>query len=194
VPILPENETTRRQLLALSPLLALLLLSAFLATGLLDTEPRVKESRIIGFDITDFDVKSLTSEDSFSPALWKNKIVVLNIFASWCKPCLVEHPVLMRLSQTGKVEMLGLAWRDTPENAAQWLNKHGNPFHHVGVDPGGKSSFALALTGVPETYVIDQYGKIAYHYKSAVTDEIVDEIILPMVQKLRNTNAPASRR
>ncbi|MFO0389230.1 MAG: redoxin family protein [Alphaproteobacteria bacterium] len=174
------------------PLLALLLLVLLLASGLFDnSDDEPKKSRVVGLNVGDFTIPTLDGKATISPQHWSGKVVVVNIFASWCEPCVIEHPVLMRLAKTGKVEIVGVAWKDKPENTAGFLKKYGVPFHQIGTDTSGDTTFAFALTGVPETYIIDKEGKIAYNYKAPITDEIVDTIILPMVDYLKKANAPA---
>lgn len=163
----------------------MLLLAFCLAFGLFSgSDSTVRESRLIGYNVSDFSISTLDGKSSITPETWKNKIVVVNIFASWCEPCIVEHPVLMRLAQTGKVEMVGIAWKDKPKKVTEWLQKHGMPFHHIGIDTEGKTTFAFGLTGVPETFIIDKKGTIAYNYKAPIDDKLVNEVILPMVEFL----------
>jgi cytochrome c biogenesis protein CcmG/thiol:disulfide interchange protein DsbE len=177
------------QFMRILPLIVLFLLAMLLATGLFNSsDDKPKESRVIGLNVADFTIPTLDGKATISPKNWLGKIVVVNIFASWCEPCAVEHPVLMRLAKTGKVEVVGIAWKDKPENTAGFLKKYGVPFHQIGSDANGDTTFAFALTGVPETYIIDKEGKIAYNYKAPITDEMVDTIILPMVDFLRKQN------
>lgn len=177
------------QFFRILPLIVLFFLSLLLAAGLFNSgDDNPKESRVIGLNVSDFTIPTLDGKANVSPKHWLGKVVVVNIFASWCEPCAAEHPVLMRLAKTGKVEIVGIAWKDKPENTAGFLKKYGVPFHQIGSDAKGDTTLAFALTGVPETYIIDQQGKIAYNYKAPITDKMVDEIILPMVDYLRKNN------
>src|SRR5690606_8784972 len=84
---------------------------------------------------------------------------LLNIFASWCVPCRLEHPVLMRLSAEG-TPIYGIDWKETPAAGAAWLAEHGDPYRKVGNDEAGRIGIDLGVTGVPETFVIDRRGRV----------------------------------
>ncbi len=163
----------------------MLLLALFLAFGLFGSGDEIKKSRLIGYNVSDFSIPTLDNKSVITPDLWKGKVVVVNIFASWCEPCTIEHPALMRLSQSQKVEIIGIAWKDKPEKVAAWLKERGVPFHHIGVDTDGKITFGFGLTGVPETFIIDKKGKIAFNHKAPIDEEMVDDVILPMIEFLR---------
>ncbi|MBI1236932.1 MAG: redoxin family protein [Alphaproteobacteria bacterium] len=195
MPISPKNPETASRFVRLLPLIVLLAVSMALAFGNFSApEKERRKPSSIGYSAGNVDIPSIDGKTRFTSDLWNNKIVVVNVFASWCKPCLAEHPALMRLAQTGKVEMLGIAWKDKPDNAAGWLRTRGNPYHHIGVDEKGETTTALGLTGVPETLILDKHGKIAYHYKAAIDDTLVNSVILPMIEHLRQPDAnPAQR-
>lgn len=176
----------RSHLIRLIPLFVMLLLSIGLAAGLFtgDHKP-FEDSPLLGYDMAPFNVPTLGSDQpNFAPREWKGKVVVLNIFASWCKPCLAEHKIWMDLAKRGKVNLYGLAWKDTPENISRWLTTHGNPYQLIGVDQRGNATIPLALTGIPETFVIGPTGNIFYHRQDPVTQELVDNIIVPLVEKI----------
>ena len=80
-------------------------------------------------------------------------LVLVNFFASWCAPCLVEHPLLTRLSS--RVPVYGVAWRDEPADTRTWLATHGNPYHGVSLDPESTIGLEFGVYGVPETFFID---------------------------------------
>jgi cytochrome c biogenesis protein CcmG/thiol:disulfide interchange protein DsbE len=170
----------------LAPLLVMLLISMILASGLWrgDSEP-FEENTLIGRDIATFRIPALGGNNAmFSPRDWRGKVVVLNVFASWCEPCVEEHKLWMKIAKEKKLYLYGLAWKDTPAKVSEWLNKHGNPYQMIGVDEYGASTIALALTGVPETFVLDQNGTIYFHYQMPVTDDVLYNLIVPLVDKL----------
>jgi cytochrome c biogenesis protein CcmG, thiol:disulfide interchange protein DsbE len=172
-----------RLLLAL-PLILLALFALLL--GFARKDGQAPDSRLVGTVLAPFEVPLSSAPDQpFSSHLWRGKVIVLNAFASWCLPCAAEHPVLMRLAESGKAEIYGLAWKDKPEKIEAWLAGRGNPYRMVGIDEKGAATVALGLTGVPETFVIGPDGTIAWHYKSNLTDEIVSRDILPLIESLR---------
>jgi len=171
------------KLLRAVPLIVMLLLAIMLAFGLLHSHSPREGERPIGYAVSPFDIPSLSGQ-RFSPATWHGRVALLNAFASWCESCTAEHDMVMKIAHTGKVAIYGLAWRDKPEKVTQWISVYGNPYQSIGVDEYGKSTVALALTGVPETFVFDKNGAIAYHYAGILPNDIVDGVILPLVEKL----------
>lgn len=104
--------------------------------------------------------------------------VLLNVFASWCAPCVIEAPVLNTLRRQG-VTLWGVAFRDKPEAIAAFLEKHGNPFARIGYDPSGAATGPLALTGVPESLLIDGGGTIRWRWPAGITEDMARDVVLP---------------
>lgn len=168
------------------PLLILLLLCLALAFNL-PGRSQAPVSPLVGTVPAAFSVAVLDNpQAAFSPEIWKGKVVMLNAFASWCESCIAEHPVLMKLAESGKVEIFGLGWRDQPEKLRAWLEKRGNPYRLAGVDEHGKTTVALGLSGVPETFVFDRHGRVAYNSKAPLTEEEINNVILPLMEKLQH--------
>ncbi len=175
------------QFLRLLPLLIVLAISALLATGLLNTH--ITRGAMINKIIPAFNIDLVaTPQIKMTQETWKGQVAIINIFASWCKPCQQEHATLMRLAQTGKANVYGIAWRDTAPNIVKYLNALGNPYQQVGNDEFGRSTIPFALTGVPETLVVDRDGKVYYHYVSALTDDEVNKNIIPLIDRLNTTH------
>lgn len=103
---------------------------------------------------------------------------VLNVWASWCAPCRIEHPVLMKLNEEG-IPIYGLVYRDRPGDAAAFLTELGNPFTGLSADPDGRAALQMGIVGVPETFVIDARGNIIERYQGAVTQEVWDAVLEP---------------
>jgi cytochrome c biogenesis protein CcmG/thiol:disulfide interchange protein DsbE len=166
------------------PFLTLLLLCVVLGVTL-SSRPTVT-SKIIGQKPDDFLLPLLNHETpvSFSAQI-NEKPTIVNIFASWCESCRVEHPTLLQLARTQEANIMGIAWRDTPEKIKAWLAAHGNPYHRVLVDGRGISTVPLALTGVPETFVFNKDGVIVYNNKSALTEEELRDVVIPLIKKLQ---------
>lgn len=97
--------------------------------------------------------------------------MVVNVWASWCLPCLDEHPVLMEGARrwSDRVEFVGLAYRDAPEAVRDWLGRHGNPFSRVVLDPNGRAGIELGVYGVPETFFVDAGGRIVHKHVGALS-------------------------
>ena len=110
--------------------------------------------------------------------------MVVNFFASWCVPCRIEHPLLMRLSQQDHVPIYGIAYKDKPEDAAKLLAQMGDPYRRIGLDQNGRTGLDFGVYGVPETYVIDRDGHIRKRFVGPLTPEQVRDELLPLLQKL----------
>lgn len=102
--------------------------------------------------------------------------VLVNVWASHCAPCMVEHPVLERLAAAG-VPIHGINYNDTPDKAAAFLKRMGDPFQNIGVDPDGRAAVEWGVTGMPETFAIDAEGRIRGHYRGALTPEIARALL-----------------
>lgn len=119
----------------------------------------------------------------FNPAVLKGQVSLVNVWGSWCVNCLYEHPTFLRLKQEG-VLIYGLAWNDTPEAAAQWLERYGNPYEQVGLDQEGGSVALFGVTGAPETFLVDKTGTIRMRIVGAVTEDVWRDQLGPAYTKL----------
>ncbi len=175
-----------RDMFRLIPLLIMLVICIAIASGLFgDPKKPFESAPLVGYDVVPFNVPTLgSSQMRFAPRDWRGKVVILNVFASWCVPCQDEHKIWMNLARSGKVLIYGLAWKDTPEKVSAWLNQNGNPYQLIGVDSNGNTTVALALTGVPETFLIGPTGSIFYHSQGPVTQELLDTVLVPLAEKL----------
>ena len=163
--------------------LAFIALVLLLAIGL-RLNPREVPSPLIGKPAPVFDLPLLHAPDKrFSHKDMLGEVWVLNVWASWCPPCLVEHPVVTQLSKT--VPVVGLNYKDTREDALPWLKRNGDPFKYALFDPNGRIAMDYGVYGVPETYVIDQKGVIRYKHIGPLTPEVAQKKLAPLVQELR---------
>jgi cytochrome c biogenesis protein CcmG/thiol:disulfide interchange protein DsbE len=113
------------------------------------------------------------------------KVWLLNVWASWCVSCRVEHPVLLAFSKTGIAPMVGLDYKDVPADAERWLAQFGNPYVLSAVDATGRTGIDYGVYGVPETYVIDKAGTIRFKQIGPVTQDVLDAKIVPLIRKLQ---------
>ena len=156
-----------------------------LQTG--DYNPRGVPSVLIGRPAPDFTLPPL--EGSGLPALSSADLrgpfpgpVLMNFWASWCVPCIVEHPQLMRLKAEG-VPLFGINYKDTPADAAAFLTRHGNPFTRLGCDEPGRVAIDWGVYGVPETYLIDRQGMIRWRYAGPITPVVVAQDLRPLLRR-----------
>lgn len=169
---------------ALIPLALFLVIAAFLFAGL-DLNPREVPSPLVGKAAPAFDLPVLHQPDKrFTPADMKGKPWMLNVWASWCVTCRDEHPVLVALAKQDVIPILGLNYKDQPEDARRWLKQFGDPYVFSVMDAEGRVGIDYGVYGVPETYIIDGAGVIRLKHIGALTPEIVSAKILPLLKAM----------
>ncbi|MGJ4943585.1 DsbE family thiol:disulfide interchange protein [Bradyrhizobium sp. HKCCYLS1011] len=170
----------------LAPLLAFMGLTAGLAFSL-SNDPRRMPSTLIDKPTPSFNMASLDGKDAgFSNTDLKGGVMLLNVFASWCPGCRVEHPMLLKLAETSGIPIFGLNWKDTRSDGARWLARHGSPYTRVGSDEPGRVGIDFGVTGVPETFVIDRTGRIRFRYPGPLTEEVWRDEFEPLLKALRS--------
>jgi len=164
--------------------LGFIALVLLLALGL-RLNPREVPSPLIGKPAPAFELPLLHAPDKrLSQKDMLGSVWVLNVWASWCPPCLVEHPVVTELAKS--VPVVGLNYKDTREDALPWLKRNGDPFKFSLFDANGRIAMDYGVYGVPETYVIDQQGVIRYKHIGPLTPEVAQKKVAPLVQELRS--------
>ena len=159
-------------------------LIALLAFGL-RLNPREVPSPLIGKPAPAFELPLLTEPDKrFSQKDMLGKVWIMNVWASWCPPCLVEHPVVTRIAQSGLAPVVGLNYKDARDDALPWLKRNGNPYQLIVFDANGRIGIDYGVYGVPETYVIDRKGVIRYKHIGPLTADIVQQKVEPLVKEL----------
>lgn len=109
--------------------------------------------------------------------------VVVNFWASWCPPCVEEHPVLMDLKQQG-VRVWGIAYKDSADKSKKFLDRHGNPFARIARDDPGRVAIDWGVTGVPESFIVDGNGVVRWHMAGPLTAKMVQEQLLPALRAI----------
>jgi cytochrome c biogenesis protein CcmG/thiol:disulfide interchange protein DsbE len=177
----PASWAAARYLLPLGAFLALAIL---LGVGL-GLNPREVPSPLVGKPAPHFELPQLHRPDqNFSEQDMRGKVWMLNVWASWCVACREEHPVLVELSKSGVLPIVGLNYKDQREDGIAWLARFGDPYLLSAFDIKGKVGIDYGVYGVPETYVIDKQGVIRYKRIGIVTPDIVKSKILPLVSEL----------
>jgi cytochrome c biogenesis protein CcmG/thiol:disulfide interchange protein DsbE len=108
------------------------------------------------------------------------------VWASWCVPCHDEAPLLQELRGDRRFQIIGINYKDVPENARRFLGRYGNPFDAVGVDANGRAAIEWGVYGVPETYVVGRDGKIAFKLVGPITPENIDSVLRREIEKALN--------
>ena len=117
------------------------------------------------------------------PAAFKGKVSVVNVWASWCVPCHDEAPLLTALARDKRLQMVGINYKDSPDNARRFLGRYGNPFSIVGVDGNGRGSIEWGVYGVPETFVVGREATILYKMVGPVTPDNIDSVLKVEIEK-----------
>jgi cytochrome c biogenesis protein CcmG, thiol:disulfide interchange protein DsbE len=176
-----------RRALYLLPLVLFMVLVGYFAMALRPGyDPQTLPSAMIDKEAPAFDLAGLNGEGISRDGL-KGGPVLINFFASWCVPCRVEQPVLMRLANREHVPLYGIDYKDQPEDANKLLAQFGDPYRRVGLDPDGRVGLDFGVYGVPETYVLDASGHIRKRFVGPLTAEEVENELLPLLQALKKS-------
>jgi cytochrome c biogenesis protein CcmG/thiol:disulfide interchange protein DsbE len=185
-----EPDKKRRNLLILLPLLAFIALAALFLYRLGTGDPSVLPSALIGHPAPVTDLPPLPGVErngkpipGVSNATFKGAVTLVNVWASWCVPCRDEVPFLEQLSKDKRIQLVGINYKDSPEDARRFLNRFGNPFVANGRDSSGRTSIDWGVYGVPETYLIGRDGRIAYKLVGPVTADNLVRTLEPEIAK-----------
>jgi cytochrome c biogenesis protein CcmG/thiol:disulfide interchange protein DsbE len=184
-PQVASRRPRARQLTLLIPLLVFGGIVVFLAIGL-GLDPREIPSALIGKPVPTFSLPPVRGRSlGLASADLKGEVSLVNVFASWCVACREEHPLLMQIKHDGVVPVHGLDYKDLPADAARWLNEMGDPYTRTGADLDGRVAIDWGVYGVPETFIVDAEGRIAYKHIGAITPVVWTKTLLPLIRTLR---------
>jgi len=185
-----QSARGKRNLLMLLPLLAFLALAALFLYRLGAGDPSKLPSALIGRQAPKTDLpalEGLTRDGKTVPGLTNatlaGNVTLVNVWASWCVPCHDEAPLLEELSKDKRIQIVGINYKDGPDNARRFLNRYGNPFVAAGVDGNGRASIDWGVYGVPETFLVGRDGAIAYKLVGPITTENIKAVLEPEIAK-----------
>jgi cytochrome c biogenesis protein CcmG/thiol:disulfide interchange protein DsbE len=186
-----EPTAKRRRAWLLIPLVAFLALAALFFFRLGVGDPNRIPSALIGREVPQTElppVDGLLQDGKpvpgLSPALFPGKVTLVNVWASWCVPCHDEAPLLDALSKDTRFQIVGINYKDKPDNARRFIGRYGNPFVAVGADPNGRAAIDWGVYGVPETFVVGKDGRIAYKLVGPITEQNLVAVLKPTIEKL----------
>jgi cytochrome c biogenesis protein CcmG, thiol:disulfide interchange protein DsbE len=168
------NASLRIVRLASVPLVVFALLAAVFFLGLESDDPSIVPSALVGKPAPAFELPPLERMNLpglASADLAGGKVTLVNVWASWCGPCRLEHPVLMQLAKRSDIAVAGINYKDETENARRFLTSLGVPYQAIGVDRTGRTSIDWGVYGVPETFVVDGRGIIRFKWVGPISDE-----------------------
>lgn len=184
----------RSNLLRLLPVVIFVVIAGFFAMALRSGDPSLLPSTLVGKPVpqTTFPpVEGLeqaqgTPEAGFTSAdLAKGKISVVNYWASWCVPCVDEHPMLEQLKAASGVDIYGINYKDQPAAARRFLGRYGNPFTAVGTDSDGRAAIDWGVYGTPETFIVNGKGDVIYKHVGPITPASLETKLLPIIAKAK---------
>jgi cytochrome c biogenesis protein CcmG/thiol:disulfide interchange protein DsbE len=181
--------------IALIPIIVFAALAALFWRGL-SGNPSEIPSALINKPVPEFSlpaVEGLGVPGFDTAALKQGQVTLVNVWASWCGPCRLEHPFLMEISKRDDVKLFGLNYKDEPENARRFLGTLGQPYAAAGADQAGRAAVDWGVYGVPETFVIDGAGMIRYKFIGPLTAEAVTSVLNPEIEKARKPLPPATQ-
>jgi cytochrome c biogenesis protein CcmG/thiol:disulfide interchange protein DsbE len=195
---LPRPPAMRRFGPAL-PLLLFAALAGLFWYALQGGDPSRLPSALIGKPVPAFalpPLEGLTADGKPVPGfaaadLAQGEPTIVNVFASWCAECQIEHPLLMALGSDTGVRLYGIDYKDDAASARRFLGRYGNPYSRVGVDRSGRVAIDLGVYGVPETFVIEGDGTVAYRHVGPLTEAAIRDKILPLLKPPQDRASPS---
>jgi cytochrome c biogenesis protein CcmG, thiol:disulfide interchange protein DsbE len=180
----------RRRIVVLVPLVVFLALAGLFFLRLYAGDPALIPSALIGHPAPQTNLPPVAGLDrdgapvpGLDAANFKGAVTVLNVWASWCVPCHDEAPLLLQLAQDRRIHLVGINYKDQPDNARRFLGRYGNPFAAAGADDNGRAAIEWGVYGVPETFVIGRDARIAYKLVGPITPDNFDAVLKPQIEK-----------
>lgn len=192
----PAPKQRRRLSWLAAPLIIFAALTLMFTFALKTGDPSRLPSALIGKRAPEFSLKPLPGlVDNGSPVpgfghndLSRGKPSVVNFWASWCVPCVQEHPVLVEMVRRTGVDLYGVNYKDQATAARRFLGHHGNPYRAVGVDDNGRTAIDWGVYGIPETFVVDGEGRIVYKHVGPISLEALETKVIPAIESARKTS------
>jgi cytochrome c biogenesis protein CcmG/thiol:disulfide interchange protein DsbE len=161
-------------------------MGVFLAVGL-TLNPREIPSPLVGKAVPQFQLAPVKGRTlGLASGDLRGEVSIVNVFASWCTACREEHPLWMDLARRRALPIHGLNYKDAPDAAARWLDELGDPYTRTGADFDGRAGIDWGVYGVPETFVVDKRGVVRHKVIGAISREIVDKRLMPLVRRLQS--------
>jgi cytochrome c biogenesis protein CcmG/thiol:disulfide interchange protein DsbE len=180
----------RRKILVALPLILFLALAGLFLFRLGAGDPSRIPSALIGREVPQNNlppVAGLVQDGKPLPGInagdFKGNVTLVNVWASWCVPCHDEVPQLEELAKDKRIRLVGINYKDQPDNARRFIGRYGNPFAAVGSDPNGRAAIEWGVYGVPETFVVGRDGRIAYKLVGPITESNLKSVVMPAIEK-----------
>ena len=189
----------RRRVIVLAPLVVFLALVALFLIRLYSGDPSRIPSALIGHPAPQTNLPPVAGLErngaavpGIDAASFKGAVTVVNVWASWCVPCHDEAPLLMQLAQDSRLRLIGINYKDEPDNARRFLGRYGDPFAAAGADLNGRAGIEWGVYGVPETFVVGRDARIAYKLVGPITADNINTVLKPEIEKALAAPIPSS--
>mgnify|MGYP001244816446 CR=1 FL=1 len=174
-----------KRLFVIPVILFLFVLSVFFYLLLIERNPNELPSNLLNKNVPNFETKSLLNDEKFVASNeFGKELVLVNFFATWCKPCRDEHAFIKRFSKKG-IRIIGINYKDKSTNAIKWLENLGNPYSDIPIDKDGRIAIDWGVYGIPETFIVNSKGIIKYRHVGPVTKKIYKKINL-LINEIEN--------
>ena len=174
----------KKQIFIVPFIFFILILLVFFYLLMIERNPTELPSNLLNKNVPKFEADSLIKKEKFiSSEEFSNEIVLVNFFATWCKPCLEEHSYIKRFSSEKKIRIIGINYKDNKKATINWLNKLGNPYSDIPIDKDGRIAIEWGVYGIPETFLINSKGVIKYKHIGPVTEKIYKKINI-LIEKI----------
>ncbi len=178
----------RGRLLYLVPAIVFGVIAGYFLWGLdPERDPRAIPSVMIDKPVPEFELAAIAGMEGpglKTADLTAGQVTLVNFFASWCVPCRIEHPILVELAERDGVRLVGINYKNEPEEARAWLAALGNPYAQIGADTTGRVGIDWGVYGLPETFVIDKQGRIRYRHVGPIDARVLEREIRPRLREL----------
>jgi len=166
-----------RKLFIFPILIFLSILLIFYYLLIIDRNPSEIPSALIDKSVPIFEAESLLNDEKFiSSDVFGNEIILVNFFATWCKPCREEHEYIKRLSSESSFKIIGVNYKDDKKKAISWLKELGNPYSEIPVDKKGTIAIDWGVYGIPETFIVNSKGIIKYRHVGQINEKVYKKI------------------
>ena len=175
----------KKQIFIIPFIFFILILLVFFYLLIIERNPTELPSNLLNKNVPKFVANSLIKKEKFvSSEEFGNEIVLVNFFATWCKPCRDEHAFIKRFSNEKKIKVIGINYKDNQKKTINWLNNLGNPYSNVPLDKDGKIAIDWGVYGIPETFIVNSEGIIKYRHVGPITHEEYKKINL-LIEKIK---------
>ena len=163
-----------------------IILLIFFYLLIIERDPKEIPSALLNKKVQKFETKSLFNNQKFiSSQEFGESVVLVNFFATWCKPCRDEHKYIKKFSEEKNLKIIGINYKDSPEKAIEWLKEIGNPYSNVAIDRKGKIAIDWGVYGIPETFIVDSKSTIKFRYVGPITSKVYKKFNL-LINEIKN--------